>query len=116
MVAGGRLSKTSGLIGNLLNIKVGAGVDKTGSVEVITKGRGMKALSKFNDGVIAKMQAYSDILAIGVSHAGVPEVAEKMAVRLNKIWPDIKIEVMTTGPIISTHTGVGALAILYHAR
>jgi len=24
--------------------------------------------------------------------------------------------VMTTGPIISTHTGVGALAILYHAR
>lgn len=116
MVAGGRLSKTSGLIGNLLNIKVGATVDKTGAVEVVAKGRGMKAISKFNDGVISKMQEYSEMLAIGVSHAGVPEVAEKMAARLNKIWPDIKIEVTTTGPIISTHTGVGALSILYHAR
>ena len=51
-----------------------------------------------------------------MSHAGVPEVAEKMAQRLNAIWPEIKIEVMTTGPIISTHTGIGALAILYRAR
>ncbi|MET3357203.1 UNVERIFIED_ORG: DegV family protein with EDD domain [Leuconostoc holzapfelii] len=116
MVAGGRLSKASGIIGNLLNIKVGAGVDTTGSVEVLAKGRGMKAIAKFNDGVIAKMQDYSEMLAIGVSHAGVPDVAEKMAQRLNAIWPEIKIEVMTTGPIISTHTGIGALAILYRAR
>mgnify|MGYP003362209847 CR=1 FL=1 len=116
MVAGGRLSRASGLIGNILNIKVGAGVDESGSVEVLVKGRGMKAIAKFNDNVIAKMQEYSDMLAIGVSHAGVPEVAEKMAARLNDIWPDIKIEVTNTGPIISTHTGIGALAILYHAH
>ncbi|KAA8376216.1 DegV family protein [Leuconostoc carnosum] len=116
MVAGGRLSKTSGMIGNLLNIKVGAIVDEKGSVEVVSKGRGMKAIAKFNDEVIAKMQEYSEMMVIGISHAGIPEVAEKMATRLNNIWPNINIVVMSTGPIISTHTGVGALAILYHAR
>lgn len=116
MVAGGRLSKTSGIIGNLLNIKVGATVDATGSVEVLAKGRGMKAIAKFNDSVIEKMQTYNEMIAIGISHAGVPDVAEKMAVRLNTIWPNIKIEVTNTTPIVSTHTGIGALAILYHAR
>jgi len=116
MVAGGRLSKTSGIIGNLLNIKVGATVDNTGSVEVLAKGRGMKAIAKFNDSVIEKMQSYNEMIAIGISHAGVPEVAEKMAARLNAIWPDIKIEVTNTTPIVSTHTGIGALAILYQAH
>ena len=116
MVAGGRLSKTSGIIGNLLNIKVGATVDETGSVEVLAKGRGMKAIAKFNDSVIEKMQSYDEVEAIGISHAGVPEVAEKMAARLNAIWPDIKIEVTNTTPIVSTHTGIGALAILFQAH
>ena len=82
----------------------------------MSKGRGMIAIAKFNDEVIAKMQEYSEMMAIGISHAGIPEVAEKMATRLNNIWPNINIVVMSTGPIISTHTGVGALAILYHAR
>lgn len=115
MVAGGRLSKASGIIGNLLNIKVGACVDEMGSVEVIVKGRGMKAIAKFHDTVIEKMKTYPEVSAIGISHAGIPEVAERMAKRLNEIWPEIKIEVMTTGPIISTHTGLGALAILFQA-
>jgi len=54
MVAGGRLSKTQGIIGNLLNIKVGAGVTHTdGTVDVLLKGRGMKTIAKFNNNVIA---------------------------------------------------------------
>lgn len=117
MVAGGRLSKTQGIIGNLLNIKVGASVTKNdGTVEVLLKGRGMKTIAKFNNNVIAKMQEYKEVLSIGISHAGIPEEAAQIAARLKAIWPDIEIPVLNTTPIISTHTGVGALAILYRAR
>ncbi|MDF7626665.1 DegV family protein [Lactobacillaceae bacterium L1_55_11] len=116
MVAGGRLSKTQGLIGNVLNIKVGAYVDSEGKVDVALKGRGMKTIAKFNDQVIDKMKQYKEMLSIGISHAGVPEEAQQLADRLNKIWPDLDILVSTTTPIVSTHTGLGALAILYRAR
>ncbi|MCC7668080.1 DegV family protein [Leuconostoc pseudomesenteroides] len=117
MVAGGRLSKTQGIIGNLLNIKVGAGVTHTdGTVDVLLKGRGMKTIAKFNNNVIAKMQEYKEMVAIGISHAGIPEEATQLADRLKAIWPDLDIPVLNTTPIISTHTGVGALAILYRAR
>ncbi|CAH1851375.1 DegV family protein [Convivina intestini] len=116
MVAGGRLSKTQGLIGNLLNIKVGAFVDAQGKVDVMLKGRGMKTIAKFNDEVIEKMKGYTEMLEIGISHAGVAEEAQALADRLNQIWPDINILISTTTPIVSTHTGLGALAILYRAR
>ncbi|MBS9335960.1 DegV family protein [Fructobacillus papyrifericola] len=116
MVAGGRLSKTQGLIGNLLNIKVGAFVDREGKVDVAVKGRGMKTLNKYNDEVIEKMKGFKQMKHIGVSHAGIPEEAQAMADRLNEIWPDIDILVSTTSPLISTHTGLGALAILFEAE
>ncbi|MBS9337475.1 DegV family protein [Fructobacillus parabroussonetiae] len=116
MVAGGRLSKTQGLIGNILNIKVGAFVDREGKVDVAVKGRGMKTLNKFNDDVIEKMKGFKKMKSIGVSHAGIPEEAQAMADRLNEIWPDIDILVSVTNPLISTHTGLGALAILFEAE
>lgn len=116
MVAGGRLSKTQGLIGNFLNIKVGAFVDKEGKVDVAVKGRGMKTLNKFNDDVIEKMKGFKQMKGIGVTHAGIPEEAQAMAERLNAIWPDIDILVSVATPLISTHTGLGALAILFEAE
>lgn len=116
MVAGGRLSKTAGLIGNMLNIKVGAHVDKDGKVEVVAKGRGLKALKKFHDSVLEKMAQLSEIKGIGISHAGVPEVAEKMANKLRNLYPNVEILVQDTTPIVSTHTGKGAMAIIYYGK
>ncbi|MBS9338228.1 DegV family protein [Fructobacillus sp. M2-14] len=116
MVAGGRLSKTQGLIGNVLNIKVGAKVDEEGLVDVVVKGRGLKTIKAFNKSVIEEMKSKSKMLSIGVTHAGVPEEAETLAEELRAIWPDINIAVMVASPLISTHTGLGALAILFEAE
>ncbi|MBS9334724.1 DegV family protein [Fructobacillus sp. M1-13] len=116
MVAGGRLSKTQGLIGNLLNIKVGAFVDPKGKVEVATKGRGLKTLNKFNEDVIDKMKSFKTMKGIGITYTGIKEEAEAMAARLNEIWPDIDILVSVATPMIATHTGMGALAFLFEAE
>ncbi|CAK1253681.1 DegV family protein [Fructobacillus tropaeoli] len=116
MVAGGRLSKTQGLIGNLLNIKVGAKVDEEGKVDVVVKGRGLKTIKAFNENVIEQMKGYKQMKAIGVTYTGIKDEAEEMVQRLNAIWPDIDILLSVATPIISTHTGMGALAILYEAE
>ncbi|GAP00418.1 DegV family protein [Fructobacillus ficulneus] len=116
MVAGGRLSKTQGLIGNLLNIKVGAEVDDEGKVDVLVKGRGLKTIKAFNEDVIEKMKAFTTMKSIGVTYTGVTDEAEALAERLNTIWPDLDILVSVATPIISTHTGMGALAILFEAE
>lgn len=116
MVAGGRLSKTQGLIGNVLNIKVGAKVDDEGKVDVVVKGRGMKTIKAFNQKVVDEMKTKKKMLSIGVTHTGIPEEAQAMADELNAIWPDVNIEVMVASPLIATHTGMGCLAILFEAE
>jgi DegV family protein with EDD domain len=115
MVAGGRLGKAAGTIGGLLNIKIGATVDDEGKVEVVMKGRGMKSIEKFHEEIITEMQQYKEMISIEVAHAGIPEVADKMADRMRSLFPEAEVVSMTTTPVISTHTGVGVLAILFYA-
>ncbi|WP_143810841.1 DegV family protein, partial [Oenococcus oeni] len=65
LIAGGRISRASGLVGSLLNIKVGLEfIDD--SIKTISKGRGEKSISKFYDQVIDGMQKLKKIYSIGV--------------------------------------------------
>ncbi|MDF7637272.1 DegV family protein [Leuconostocaceae bacterium ESL0958] len=116
VVAGGRLSKTQGLIGNLLNIKVGAWVNHEGELAVIKKGRGLKTIAAFNDDIIAKMQAYQEIKQIGVSYTGVKDEAIALKERLEALFPGIDILLSVANPVVSTHTGMGALAVLFQGK
>lgn len=113
LVAGGRISRAVGLVSNLLNIKIGLEVIH-GEIEVTTKGRGMKTISKFLDTAYADMQAAGHIAAVGVSHAGAPETAQKIADHIHEILPEVPIVVRQTVPIIATHAGQGAFALMYY--
>ena len=116
MVAGGRISKTAGLIGSLLNIKVGAIMDETGHVVVAAKGRGMKTIAKFHDDIIAEMQSKNEVIAIGLAHVGIPEVAAKLEARLAELFPNAQIHTALVTPAIATHAGLGSIATIYYAK
>ncbi|MGV0167490.1 DegV family protein [Furfurilactobacillus sp. WILCCON 0119] len=113
LVAGGRISRAVGLVSNLLNIKIGLEVIN-GEIEVTTKGRGMKTISKFLDNAYAEMQKAGHIVSVGVAHAGAPETAAKIAAHVEELFPDIKVVVLQTVPIIATHAGEGAFALMYY--
>lgn len=112
MVKGGRLSKVAGIISNLLNIKVVLDVNKT--LEVIRKGRGMKTINKFIDDFVDQMKQTSHVAAIGISHADALNTANSIKDKLQPLFPNLDILIRTTDPVIATHSGAGAFAVMYY--
>ncbi|BAP85670.1 hypothetical protein LOOC260_111310 [Paucilactobacillus hokkaidonensis JCM 18461] len=115
LVAGGRISKMAGALSNLLNIKVMLEVAQ-GEIKIRMKGRGMKPINKYMDDVYEKMKNGRKVKAIGISHVQADEAVAKMKSTLENLFPEIKIVVRETVPIIATHTGMGAFCLLYYTE
>lgn len=113
LVAGGRLSKASGLIGTLLDIKLGAHVP-LGKITMEVKGRGKKTIKGYQDLIFERMHAKPNgIAVIGISHADAAEEAEQLAARARDEFPEAIVDIAETTPIESTHAGPGAMGISY---
>ncbi|MCC6122649.1 DegV family protein [Weissella cibaria] len=113
LVAGGRLSKASGLIGTLLDIKLGAHVP-LGKITMEVKGRGKKTITGYQDLIFERMHAEPNgIAVIGISHADAAEEAEQLAARARDEFPEAIVDIAETTPIESTHAGPGAMGISY---
>lgn len=113
LVAGGRLSKASGLIGTLLDIKLGAHVP-LGKITMEVKGRGKKTIKGYQDLIFERMHADPNgIAVIGISHADAAEEAEQLAARARDEFPEAIVDIAETTPIESTHAGPGAMGISY---
>ncbi|MDR3190655.1 MAG: DegV family protein [Lactobacillaceae bacterium] len=113
LVAGGRISRATGFIGGLLQIKIGAHV-VAGEILVESKGRGGKATKAYLQHIIEQMQAAPNGIAmIGIAHVAIPKEAAAFEAQLQSIFPDAQILVGQTSPTVSTHTGVGAFGISY---
>ena len=113
LIKGGRISQLMGMFSNLLNIKLFLQVIN-GKIEIIQKGRGLKSLQKKYDEIFEQMKsAPNGIQEIGIMHAGLSEFNEGNISRVREFFPDVPLTIVTTSPIIMTHTGVDAMAITY---
>ncbi|AMV62090.1 Hypothetical protein ADU72_2138 [Pediococcus damnosus] len=113
LVKGGRISHMTGMISGFLNIRIVLQVTQ-GELKVVAKGRGMKTINKFFDEVYKKMAKTSNIKAIGISHVGALQTVLPIKEKIQEMFPDIKILVRETVPIIATHGGPGAFALMYY--
>ena len=109
LVKGGRISRVTGLLSSLLNIRVVMQM-KNHELQPIVKGRGVKTFKKwvydFAEGLKDKKVA-----EIGISYAGTAELANEMKQVLQQ-FVTAPIPVLETGSIIQTHTGENAWAVL----
>ena len=113
LIKGGRISQLMGMFSNLLNIKLFLQVIH-GKIEIIQKGRGLKSLQKKYDEIFEQMKsAPNGIQEIGIMHAGLSEFNEGNIARIRELFPDVPLTIVTTSPIIMSHTGVDAMAITY---
>ena len=113
LIKGGRISQLMGMFSNLLNIKLFLQVIH-GKIEIIQKGRGLKSLQKKYDEIFEEMKAVpNSIQEIGIMHAGLSEFNEGNIARVRELFPDVPLTIVTTSPIIMSHTGVDAMAITY---
>ena len=113
LIKGGRISQVMGMFSNLLNIKLFLQVIN-GKIEIIQKGRGLKSLQKKYDEIFEQMKATPNgIQEIGIMHAGLSDFNEGNIARVRELFPDVPLTIVTTSPIIMSHTGVDAMAITY---
>ena len=113
LIKGGRISRVMGAFSNLLNIKLFLEVIN-GKIEIIQKGRGLKSLQKKYDEVFEEMKACPNgIQEIGIMHAGLNEFNQSQIDTLHELFPDAKLTIVMTSPIIMSHTGVDAMAVTY---
>ena len=113
LIKGGRISQVMGMFSNLLNIKLFLQVID-GKIEIIQKGRGLKSLQKKYDEIFEQMKATPNgIQEIGIMHAGLSDFNEGNIARVRDLFPDVPLTIVTTSPIIMSHTGVDAMAITY---
>lgn len=113
LVKGGRISRTKGLLSSILNIRVVMDFAHSELVPVI-KGRGKKTFDKWFEELKKELSAIPNIRQIGISHADAYELTMEFKQELQKMFPDMTIPVLHTNPIIATHTGKGAFAVMYY--
>ena len=114
LIKGGRLGAVSGRIATMLNIRISLQMPK-GELQVYKKGRGKKFTRAFDERVLKEIADNKDrIKEIGISYVDTPEQMQELADKIKEINHDIDILVAETSPIIATHAGNGAYAILYY--
>lgn len=113
LVKGGRIGKGRALIGSLLNIKPIASLEG-GSYNPVSKARSHTQVVKYLAGQFANDVKGKTIKGVGLTHADGMELATRLkkAIKESTGYENFSIE--ETTPIISTHTGVGAIGFMYY--
>lgn len=119
VIKGGRLGPISGKIANLLNIRIELQMPH-GELKVAKKGRGKKFTMAFDQRVLDDIEANKEkIKEVGISYVslnGVPQRLLDFAQKIKDINSKIDVLVRETSPIIATHAGMDAYAILYYTE
>ncbi len=114
LVKGGRVSRVAGMLSNIFNMKVVMEL-KNSELVVQTKGRGTKAFTKWFEECKKELQTLK-VKQIGISHADGLEIAQYFKDSLQQMFPDMHIPILHTGPIIATHAGKGAFAVMFYTE
>lgn len=115
MVKGGRIGKGKAMFGSLLNIKPIGSLD-TGEFSPAAKPRSHKQVVKYLFEQFQKDTAGKTVKGVGLSHARGLETMGNPLIELVRETGFTNIDIAVTSPIISTHTGLGAIGFIYYAE
>lgn len=113
LVKGGRIGKGRAFIGSLLNIKPIASLEGA-EYTPVTKVRSHSQVVKFLAKQFAEDVKGKTIQGIGIVHAEAYELSAKIKESIIELSGFHDIEIDYTGPTVSTHTGPGAVALMYY--
>lgn len=115
LIKGGRIGKGTGFIGSLLNIKVIANLEG-GVYNPVTKVRSHKQVVNYLFKQFQADTAGKTVKAVGISHAdGLSTMGNPLKALIEETGFN-DVEIAFTSPIISTHTGPGAIGFIYFAE
>ncbi|MCM3251353.1 DegV family protein [Priestia aryabhattai] len=115
LVKGGRIGRGKGLIGSLLNIKPIASL-ADGVYTPVAKVRSHSQIVKFLTKQFEEHTEGKSIKGVGLVHADGFGLASKLKESIVKARGYTHFSIEDTTPIISTHTGIGAIGFMYFAE
>ena len=111
LIKGGRISKTKGLIGNMIKIKpIGTLID--GRLEMIHNSRTQKSVIQFLKKEVHQFIEGHQLKSVGIAHANIIEFVDKIKAQFKEEFQFDDFDVNTTTPVISNHTGQGAIGFV----
>lgn len=115
LVKGGRIGRGRALIGSLLNIKPIA-ILSDGIYTPIAKVRSENQMIKFLVKKFFEDVEEKIVKGIAIAHADAQELAFKLKEAILARNSSFDIKIVETTPIISTHTGVGAIGFTFYTK
>jgi DegV family protein with EDD domain len=113
LVKGGRIGKGKAWIGSLLKIKIIASLEG-GEYTPVAKVRSRASIVTHLAKQFAEDVKGKAIKGVGLVHAEGYELACKLKEAIKELTGYDKVNIEDTTPIISTHTGVGAIGFMYY--
>lgn len=118
LMRGGRLSKTAGIAGTLLNIKPVLCVED-GEIKVLGKARGSRQSNNMLTEFIEKKGGIDFSMPVMLAYSGTDDALLKGYIENSRaLWGEHLEELPITmiGSTISTHAGPGAIAVAFFAK
>lgn len=113
---GGRVSRSSAMLGSLIGIKPVLRMDSDGKLTPVGKVRGRAA--SINE-LLKHMEALAvepEKQTVYISHGDCLEEAEYLAAAVRRVLKVKHILINNIGPVIGNHTGQGVLALFFIGR
>jgi DegV family protein with EDD domain len=113
LIKGGRVSKVSGMVGTLLDIKPLLHITEQGKIEGYGKVRGRRAsLRKLAEQISSEIK-HPESQVIGISHSMCQEDSQILAEEIRAKIEIKGIIFSTIGCTVGSHTGPGCVALFY---
>lgn len=114
LVKGGRIGKGRALIGSILNIKPVFAL-KDGVLSSLSQMRGHRQAVKYLYKMFTEQTSGKIIKKVGIAHANGLAIAEPLKQLLEEFGvKDVPLTITT--PIVSTHTGEGAVGFMFYTE
>ncbi|WP_449536636.1 DegV family protein [Ferdinandcohnia sp. Marseille-Q9671] len=115
LVKGGRIGKGKALIGSLLNIKPIASL-QDGVYTPVSKVRSHAQIVKYLSKQFAEDVSNKTIKGVAIAQVDALELASNLKEAVIKLTGYADVDIVETTPVISTHTGPGAIGFMYYAE
>ncbi len=109
---GGRIGRAGAFLGSILNIKPVLTLEE-GEVRPLER---VRTRSRAIERLYEWATSFTGSAEIAVMHATTPADAKTLADRLAAVFPDMTIHLGRIGPVVGTHIGPGAMAVMVREK
>ncbi len=113
LIKNGRISKTKGLIANVLNLKPIMGDDGDGSIRLVENNRGNKRVFKRLVDLIGETGEKLEDKILAIAHVNALEKAEKLKSEIEKIYKFKDIILVKTAGLATAYANDGGIILVF---